>query len=222
MLALRVEVVGGGGIAVAGTAGGSTVSGSGRGRDVAAGQTSALLADKSLKLVLPATLGNLDTLLIEPLLELVVIPRVDELVGESSLSCSSRGGELADIGCSLSRGDTGVAADRSYQLVAVVRLRSWNTALVEPGLEVRVRPGLVEPVTRVGGSLLELVGDSLVVTAGRLKERVTVAWGRVGDLVVVEEGLELRVGPARCTSVLSSPALHNNGVLTCRRSSPGR
>jgi hypothetical protein len=51
-------------------------------------------------------------------------------------------------------------------------LRSRVAALIEPSLEVRVGPGLVEPVTRVVGRgvLRDLVGNSLIVLTDTLEE----------------------------------------------------
>ena len=43
---------------------------------------------------------------------------------------------------------------------------------VEPLLQVRLRPSLVQPVARVGSSLTKRLGDSRVVTASFGKEGV--------------------------------------------------
>lgn len=96
-------------------------------------------------------------------------------------------------------GDAGVAAEGGDELVTRAWLRGWDAALVEPGLEIGLRPVLVQPVAWVQRGLADLVGDGLVVGAGGLKERIASARGWVGDAVVVQEGLELRLSPAvRC------------------------
>lgn len=46
---------------------------------------------------------------------------------------------------------------------------------IEPLLEVRLGPGLVQPVTGVGSGLASLLGDSLVAGAGLLEEGITLA-----------------------------------------------
>ena len=91
---------------------------------------------------------------------------------------------------------TGVTAESSNQLVARAGLRGRDAALIEPSLEIRVGPLSVEPVARVSGSLTGLLGDGLVVGAGRVEQGVASARRGVRDVVVVEERLDLRVGPA--------------------------
>jgi hypothetical protein len=68
--------------------------------------------------------------------------------------------------------------------------------LIEPSLQVRVGPLRVEPVAWVGCSLASLSGRGLVVRASGGEERIASAWRWVGDVVVVEERLELRLSPA--------------------------
>ena len=55
---------------------------------------------------------------------------------------------------------------RARRLVAAAGLRGRNAALVEPGLQVRIGPLGVEPVTRIAGGLTGLVRRRLVVGAG--------------------------------------------------------
>ena len=89
-----------------------------------------------------------------------------------------------------------MAAERGDELVAGAWLWDGHTALVEPGLEVRVRPRVVEPVAGVGGSLASLLRDFVVVGARSGEKRVASARVGVGNVVLVEKGLELRLGPA--------------------------
>lgn len=155
-----------------------------------------MLAGKSGELIALAALRDRDAILVEPLLDLVVAPGVEELVGER------RGGGLGGRGSrvvlllSLLGGDIGVAAERRDELVAVAGLRDGDTALVEPRLQVGVGPLRVEPVTRVGSGLAGLVRRRLVVAAGGVEERIAGAGRRVRDAVVIEERLELGLSPA--------------------------
>jgi hypothetical protein len=98
---------------------------------------------------------------------------------------------------SVQASETSIAADGSNKLVTGRGLRGRVTTLVQPRLEIRVGPGLVEPVTGVGSVLRGLVGDRLVVLAGSLEERVTVAGLGNRKAVLISKGLELRVGPTR-------------------------
>lgn len=75
-------------------------------------------------------------------------------------------------------------------------MRNWNTTSVAPFLKIRLGPRSVEPVAWVSSSLSKLGGDGLVILASSLEERVSVAWLWCWDAVLVEEALELRVGPA--------------------------
>jgi hypothetical protein len=91
---------------------------------------------------------------------------------------------------------TRLAAESSNHRVAGVGLGNVVAALIEPRLEVRVRPGSVEPVTGVVGSLLGLLGYGLVVVTDSCEERVTLAGLGDGNAVLVGESLELRIRPA--------------------------
>jgi hypothetical protein len=155
-----------------------------------------VLAGKSNELVALAALWNLDAVLVEPLLDLAVAPAVEKLLAERLLGgvggCRSGGGSGSGVvGC-----DARVAAERGDQLVTVARLWSWNATFIEPGLDVRLRPSFIEPVTWVSGGLADLVGNSLIVRADGLKERVTGTWSWVWNAVAVKELLELRLSPA--------------------------
>lgn len=137
-----------------------------------------------------------DAVLVEEGLELGVIPGVDELVGEGLSRGGGRRRERSVLAGGVIGGNLGVATDLSDQLVTAAGLRGGDAALVHPLLQLRVRPGLIEPITRVLEGLAGLVGSRLVVGAGREEEGVASAGLRVRDAVVVEEGLQLRVGPA--------------------------
>jgi hypothetical protein len=157
---------------------------------------SRVLAGKSDELVALAALWNLDAVLVEPLLDLAVTPAVEELLAERLLGrvggCRSRGScGSGVVGC-----DTGVAAERGDELVTVGWLWGWDTTLIEPGLDVRLGPPFIEPVAWVSSSLADLVGNSLIVRADGLKERVAGAWSWVRDTVAVKELLELGLSPA--------------------------
>jgi hypothetical protein len=191
-----VRVVGGLSVVVAGRRGGSTVSAGSLVLDVGTCKTSRVLACKSGELVTLAALRNGDTILVEPLLDLAVRPAVEKLVGKALLGVGSLlgGGVILLVG--FLSGNVRVTADGSNERVAVAGLRDRDATLVEPALQVRVRPLRVEPVTRVGGGLAGLVRSGLVVGADGGEKRVASARARVGDAVVVAERLELRVGPA--------------------------
>jgi len=166
---LVVETIGGLGELVAGRGGGGTVNRSGRGGRVTAGELATGPTSESGELVALRALGNLDAVLIEPLLEPGVVPGVDQLVGQGLLSIDGRGrqrrGRVVGVVGSAVGGDVRITADGCDELVARVGLGCGNTTLVEPLLEVGFGPGLVEPVARVGGSLTSLVGSLLVVGA---------------------------------------------------------
>lgn len=104
-------------------------------------------------------------------------------------------GDGAGVRGELIAGGARVAANSGDELVAVRRLRDGDAALVGPGLEIGVGPGLVEPVTRVSGGLAEFVGYGMIVLAGTGEERIAGVRLGVGDAVLVEEGLKLGVGP---------------------------
>jgi hypothetical protein len=76
---------------------------------------------------------------------------------------------------SLEVGKTRVAANRGNELVATSGLRSRETIGVKPFLEVRLRPGRVQPVTRVLSGLSKLLGRGLVALASLLEDGVTLA-----------------------------------------------
>lgn len=90
-------------------------------------------------------------------------------------------------------GKTGLAADAGNERIAGRWLGNGVAALIEPSLEVRVRPRLVKPVTGVVGSLLGLLGGGLVVVADSGEERIALAGLGNGDALLVGESLKLGV-----------------------------
>jgi hypothetical protein len=95
----------------------------------------------------------------------------------------------------------GVAADRGNQLVTVGWLRDGDATLVGPSLQVGIGPALIEPISRVGSSLAELVGDVLVVLTSAREEGVAGVRLRIGNTIAVKEGLELGIRPTACGKV---------------------
>ena len=197
------ESTGGSSVLVTSLGGSGTVSGStrsrdrfGRGRSAVAVETSTVLTGKSDELVTLGTLGNLDAVLVGPLLDLRVRPRVQKGIAQTLLSSGggSRGLGVNTLGV-LAR-EAGLAAEVGDERVTGRGLRDVVATLIEPRLEVRVGPGSVKPVTGVVGGLRSLLGDRLVVLANGLQKRVALAGLRDGNAVLVSEGLQLRLGPA--------------------------
>ena len=158
-------------------------------------KTSTVLAGKSDQLVTLGALGNLDAVLVGPLLDLRVRPRVQKGIAQTLLSSGggSRGLGVNTLGV-LAR-EAGLAAEVGDERVTGRGLRDVVATLIEPRLEVRVRPGSVEPVTGVVGSLLGLLGCGLVVVTDGCEKRVTLAGLGDGDAVLVGKSLELRIRP---------------------------
>jgi hypothetical protein len=193
-----------GGSSVLGTnvGGSSTVSGSTGGRNrsgrsggAVAVETGTVLAGKSKELVALGALGHLDAVLVGPLLDLAVRPRVEESVAEALLSVGSSGRDRSVGTLGLLASKTRLAAESSDHRVAGVGLGNVVAALIEPRLEVRVGPGSVEPVAGVVGSLLGLLGYGLVVVTNGSEKGITLAGLGDGNAVLVGKGLELGVGP---------------------------
>lgn len=177
-----------------------------------------MLAREGNQFVALAALGHLDAVRVTPFLDLGVGPRVEELVGEVlvCLLCLGRG--VVKRGLELNGRKTRVAADGGDQLVTRARLRDVIAAFVEPGLEIRFGPGVIEPVARIVGMLVDLVGRGLVIGANGLEERVAFAWLGNGDAVLVSKSLQLGVGPA--ASLLAGLLYPRRAELTSQRSNP--
>jgi hypothetical protein len=176
-----------------------------------------VLAGESDELVALGALGNLDTVLVGPLLDLAVRPRVEEGIAEALLSVGSSRGDGCVGTLGLLASETRLAPDGSDHGVTVVGLGNVVAALVEPSLEVRVRPGSVEPVTGVVGGLLGLLGGGLVVVTDGGKKRVTLAGLGNRDAVLVGEGLKLRIRPA--VELLVIVMMMDRVIRTSQRSS---
>lgn len=134
-----------------------------------------MFAGESNELVALATLWNLDAIAVGPLLDLAVAPALEELIAERLSGASSRLGSRSVLLRSLVGGDLGVTAKGSNELITVTWLRDRNTALIEPGLQVRVGPLGVEPVARVGSSLTSLLGGLCIVGAGGVQKGIASA-----------------------------------------------
>lgn len=190
---------------VTGLGSSSTVCTGSGGRDVVTGELSVLLAGESKHLVLLAALRNLDAVLVAPVLDLALGPGVEEnisnLLGSSRASRRDGSRGTGSVCANIAASDVGVATNSGDQLVTRAGLRNGNTTLVHPRLEIRVAPGVVEPVTGVSGVFLGLFGGALVALTSRRQETVTSAGLRVGDSMAVEEGLELRLRPALRMSI---------------------
>jgi hypothetical protein len=154
-----------------------------------------VLAGKSKELVALGALGNLDVVAVGPLLDLAVRPRVKESITEALLSGGGRRRDLSISTLCVLASKARLTADAGNEGVAERGLGGGVATSVEPGLEVRVRPGRVEPVTGIGSGLAELGGGGLVVLTDSLEEGVTLTGLGDGNAVLVGESLELGVGP---------------------------
>ena len=83
--------------------------------------------------------------------------------------------------------ETGVATNVGDEFVTRGWLWDRDTAFIEIFFEIRFRPGLVEPITRVSCVFSSLLCDGLVVLANTAQETVTSSWLRSGNIVVIEE-----------------------------------
>jgi hypothetical protein len=75
-------------------------------------------------------------------------------------------------------------------------LRCRDTVIVKPFLQIGFRPALVEPVAWVRSRLTSLLGDSVVVVTSCINEGLLVSGLRDRDVVLLQEGLQLRLVPA--------------------------
>ena len=124
-----------------------------------------MLAGKSDQLVTLGALGNLDAVLVGPLLDLGVGPRLEKSIAQALLSGSGGSRGLGVNTLSVLAREAGLAAEVGDERVTGRGLRDVIATLIEPSLEVRVGPGSVKPVTGVVGSLRSLLGDGLIVLA---------------------------------------------------------
>lgn len=134
-----------------------------------------MLTDKSTELLSLGTLGNGDAVSVAELLELGLAPGVDELVGQSGVGLLGTGAGTGLLLLSLEVGEARVAADGGDQLITSGGLRGGDSVGVEPLLQVRLCPGVVQPVARVVGCLANLLGNGVVVLANLGDEGVTLA-----------------------------------------------
>lgn len=159
-----------------------------------------MLAGESDQLVALGALGDLDAVLVGPLLDLAVGPGVEECVREALLGVGGRLGGGGVGGLQVQAGETRIAADGGNELVTGRGLGCGIAALVQPCLEVGVGPRLVEPIAGVGCGLGDLVGGGLVVLADALEKSVTLAGLGNGDAVLIRKGLEVGLGPSGMVS----------------------
>lgn len=99
-----------------------------------------MLAGEGDEFVALGALGNLDAVGVSPLLDLAVRPRVEEGITETLLG---GGGGRRDLGVGtlgVQASKTRLAAKAGNERVAVGWLRDRVAALIEPRLDVRVRP----------------------------------------------------------------------------------
>lgn len=155
-----------------------------------------VLARNRDQLVPLRSLRYLDPVLVAPILDLAITPRVEDLITQALLRRRSRATRVLERLAGVDAGDTGVTADSSHELIALAALGDGDTTLVEPGFQIAVGPVLPQPVTGVGGRLGVLVGGGLVVLAGLFDENVAFRGLGNGDLVLVAESFQLGVGPA--------------------------
>jgi hypothetical protein len=155
-----------------------------------------VFAGKSDELVALGALGNLDVVLVGPLLDLAVGPRVEKRVTQALLSSGSGGRDLGVGTLGILAGKARLAAEAGNKRVTAGWLGNGVATLIEPSLDIRVGPRRVQPVTWVSGSLAKLGGGRLVVLADSLEEGVALAGLRYWDAVLVGEGFKLGVGPA--------------------------
>lgn len=165
------------------------------GRGAVTIEAGTVLAGEGEELVALGALGNLDAVAVGPLLDLAVRPRVEEGIAEALLSSGGRRRDRSVGALGVHAGETRLAAEAGNERVAGSGLGNIVATLIEPGLNVRIGPRRVEPVTGVGSSLAELSSSGLVVLTDSLEERVALAGLGNGNAVLVGEGLELRVGP---------------------------
>lgn len=190
------KAIGGLGSSAVDIGGGSAIGGSSSGGSRVTVETGTVLAGKSDELVALGALRDLDAVLVGPLLDLRVGPGIEESIAEALLGSGGGRRDLSVGTLGVLASKTRLAAEAGNEGVAGGGLGNVVAALIKPGLEVRVRPRSVEPITRVVGGLGNLVGNGLVVLADGLQERVTLAGLRDGDAVLVGERLELGVGPS--------------------------
>lgn len=122
-----------------------------------------MLASKSEKLIALTALWNLDPILVGPLLDLRVAPRIKERIRQALGSSGGGRGSSSGVSSEVVGGDTTVAADGGDDLVAGRWLRYWDATLVAPCLQVRFGPGAVKPFARVSSSLASLGRNGIVV-----------------------------------------------------------
>jgi hypothetical protein len=145
----------------------------GSGTDGVAQKLSAVLSDKSPQFVDLGALGNRDAVLVAKLLELGLAPSVNDGVSQVGIGSLDLLSSSIRLALGLEVGEARVAADRGNQLVAGGGLRGREAVGVKPLLEIRLGPGRVQPVSRIGSGFSGLFSGSLVSLASLLEKSVT-------------------------------------------------
>src|SRR5579862_48083 len=70
------------------------------------------------------------------------------------------------------------------------------SVLVQPGSELKGRPGVIEPVTRVCSAIANFLRDRFVISTSSAEEGIALSWLRVTDSMLIQESLQLGIRPA--------------------------
>jgi hypothetical protein len=164
-------------------------------------------SDDGQDLILLRVLGNRDSVGVSPVLELGVGPVVEDvlpnlasLVEDILLGDVEGLLEVISSLLTLNVKGSGILSDGSNQLVSLGALGDRNSSLVEPLLEIRIGPGVVEPVggvRRLGRSTGDTsgFGNLLVVLLDILDELTSGSSRGNNNLGRLEQVVELLVGP---------------------------
>lgn len=112
-----------------------------------------MLAGEGNELITLGALGNLDAVLVGPLLDLAVRPRVEESIAERLLGCRGGRRSLGVSTLEVQAGQARLAADVGNEAVTSGGLGNRVATFVKPSLQVGVGPRFVEPVTGVVNAL---------------------------------------------------------------------
>lgn len=84
-----------------------------------------------------------------------------------------------------------VAANRGNELVTSGGLGNWPSTLVQPFLQVGLTPVFVQPITRVGNGLTELLCNCLIVFTSSFDQNITGARLRRRDSMTIEKCFQM-------------------------------
>lgn len=68
--------------------------------------------------------------------------------------------------------------------------------LIKPFLKITLRPGSIQPFSRVVDSCIGFLGNGIIARTNLLEKSVTLVRLGNGNVMVVSESLERTVGPA--------------------------